>query len=126
MICGKETHFSHAMSIYRGLYFCTKCGNYAHVKLRNLAQPCTELKHHGKVSRDYIQAGKLPPGLSQWPEVLNIQQEDVNTINTVIDSVQSSAGASSSNAAPLVQSSDEEPEGGDSNTELPDSGSDSD
>ena len=66
---GKQVvHYSHHMYEMRGLFYFTRCGHRSGVKLCNLAKPCAGLTDAGSSNlRRRINNGKLPVGLTMWP-----------------------------------------------------------
>ena len=63
---------SHAVLLYRGLWFCTKCAAYtsganAIGTVRNLCKPCRPGSRGGKVCLRRIARGRHP-ALKQWPD----------------------------------------------------------
>ena len=65
----RELHTSHSLHVFRGLYFCQMCGYTASLKAQNLVKPCSgpgpEAEGIKRAIR--IRQGKLPSGLTQWP-----------------------------------------------------------
>ena len=60
-------HQSHAMALFRGLYYCKHCGYYASSAPQRLKQPCGGMSAQGRAMIARIQRGELPPGLRSWP-----------------------------------------------------------
>ena len=61
-------HFTHALSVHRGLVYCSKCGSRkAADVLKKLAHPCEPPSIYGKATLKAILADKLPPNLDAWP-----------------------------------------------------------
>ena len=63
-----KLHSTHALKVYRGLYFCAKCGYHASAKAQYLSKPCDP--HDSNVAMQRVirlHAGKLPSGLKAWP-----------------------------------------------------------
>ena len=63
----RSIHASHKLCIYKGLYYCTKCGYHAHAKAQKLLSPCQERSAEGVKRASRIGQGKLPSGMSRWP-----------------------------------------------------------
>ena len=70
---GKESHPSHHRSSYRGIFFCTRCGNLGHKQLSKLGHPCflpvEEKTTHGRRVLERVSQGRLPPGITEWPDL---------------------------------------------------------
>ena len=65
---GKQVvHYSHHMYEMRGLLYCNRCGHRSGVKLCNLAKQCAGLTDAGVSNLKRINNGKLPVGLTKWP-----------------------------------------------------------
>ena len=68
-----EIHPSHRIMVFKGLHFCRDCACYAVKKLENLAIPCVpvgktaEATRRKKLAVVSLLQGKLPRGISQWP-----------------------------------------------------------
>ena len=67
----RDLHSSHAVLLYRGLWFCTKCGAYtagadAIGTVRNLCRPCRPGGRGGQVRLRRIVRGRHPD-FQQWP-----------------------------------------------------------
>ena len=61
-------HFSHSLSVHRGLVYCNKCGSRkAADVLKKLAHPCEPPSTYGKATLKAILSDKLPPNLLAWP-----------------------------------------------------------
>ena len=60
-------HFSHLLVVYRGLFYCSKCGYTASAKAQKLVARCDEVTHEGIQRVLRLKAGKLPSGLKSWP-----------------------------------------------------------
>ena len=70
-IGNKFTHISHQLNKFRGLVYCRKCGCRAgRSLLRNLSGRCMPPSDYGLLSIQKLQDGKLPPGLTTWPDRL--------------------------------------------------------
>ena len=68
-IGNQEVNFSHRLRTFRGLLFCSVCGALSQKqKLGNLAYQCSPPGEYGKRNIKYLNQGKLPPGLVQWPD----------------------------------------------------------
>ena len=64
-----NTHVTHDLYSYRGLVYCTKCGNRAgSSQFRHLARPCTTMGDYGSQVIKCITNNKLPTGVTIWPE----------------------------------------------------------
>ena len=62
------THPTHRLSSYKGVFFCTVCGNMAKDKISKLALPCTRIKKaHGRAVLAALHLGRFPPGVNNWP-----------------------------------------------------------
>ena len=77
-INGQSSHSTHSLRIYRGIFYCVKCGGLGHKKLDLLAGHCSTVKEHGSRVIAKIGLGLLPPGISAWPseEVPNLSPVD--------------------------------------------------
>ena len=66
---GRSTiHGDHSLSLYKGLYFCKKCGYHASSKAQKLRHDCTGMS--SKAAKDRVLSllrGELPSGLLRWP-----------------------------------------------------------
>ena len=60
-------HHSHKINTYRGLLYCQVCGSRGPT-LKKLALDCQPLGHYGRTNLLNISKGKLPIGLSKWPD----------------------------------------------------------
>ena len=61
-------HHSHALAIYRGIYFCTLCGYHGSAKLQMLVRECTRMATPAARSRvRALRRGTLPSNLACWP-----------------------------------------------------------
>ena len=69
-IGNKFTHISHQLMEYRGLVYCRKCGcRSARAVLRNLGSKCSvPSQTYGVPSLKALREGRLPPGLTGWPD----------------------------------------------------------
>ena len=74
---------SHALSCYRGLYYCTSCGYHASVKAQHLLKPCIERGVKAGSRVRILQAGRLPSGMKAWPnqstrkvEMVELEDDD--------------------------------------------------
>ena len=63
----RSIHATHQLCIYKGLYYCTKCGYHAHAKAQKLLWPCQERSAEGVKRASRIAQGKPPSGMSRWP-----------------------------------------------------------
>ena len=62
------SHHSHTLYIYRGFFFCNKCGCRGVVKLHLLAQPCSPPSSAGLAALRAIRRGVLPQHSGhRWP-----------------------------------------------------------
>ena len=61
------THHSHRMHMYRGLYFCNRCGAIGEKRLNKLARQCETPTEAGSRNIRYIKNNKLPVGVPRWP-----------------------------------------------------------
>ena len=62
-------HPSHTLVCFRGLYICAICAHYSGSRVVELGNICSGVcTAHGQCMLDLIQAGKLPYGLSRWPD----------------------------------------------------------
>ena len=67
---------SHDLGVFRGLFYCSKCGAYGGLRPRRLRLPCKPpdarlqqtKKPHWRYAIDRIRSGLLPSGLLQWPD----------------------------------------------------------
>ena len=67
-----STHYTHTMSVHRGLLFCKKFGCRGPSKLVHLKEPCNPALDGSYVAANLsaIREGKLPQGLVQWPDAV--------------------------------------------------------
>ena len=65
-------HASHVLWMFRGLFFCNRCGMYGSTKFKLLGVQCKLPTTHGKRALKAIRDCKLPSGLACRP-VLNVQ-----------------------------------------------------
>lgn len=71
VLTGKHVlHSSHELRVFRGLYYCTRCGCYASSAPKRLKSECQGLGKAGRTVLSKIQRGLLPPGLRAWPDEL--------------------------------------------------------
>ena len=62
----QEVHPSHTLAVFKGLYFCTRCGYSGSEKVQKLSKECAPNADAPKrVLR--LRQGKLPSGLKAWP-----------------------------------------------------------
>ena len=66
----RSAHYSHNLSIYRGLVFCNVCGHRAQYKMHNLYRECVKTTA-GAASLKKIFKGELPQNLTAWPDETN-------------------------------------------------------
>ena len=62
-----KLHNTHSLCVFMGLYFCTQCGYHASVKAQHLTKACTERGPAAAKRANRIKRGKLPSGLTCWP-----------------------------------------------------------
>ena len=62
-----QLHQSHALAVFRGLYYCQHCGYYASSAPKRLKLPCVGFSSQGRATIARIRGGLLPSGLSCWP-----------------------------------------------------------
>ena len=60
---GRSIHVSHRMYVYRGVYYCNKCGSYARHKVRKLNSECLKPTQAGIKFLKDIDEGKVPEGI---------------------------------------------------------------
>ena len=64
-------HGSHHSRVFKGLFYCLRCGAYGSGRPRRLLteckQPVPEKQRNALREVDKIKAGKLPSGLKCWP-----------------------------------------------------------
>ena len=63
-------HPSHSMDCYKGVHYCTKCGNWKvhrSINLHKICPPIRDRTNHGKNTLKALGNGKIPPGINQWP-----------------------------------------------------------
>ena len=66
---GNQTaHHSHKLLIYKGLVYCNKCGMRGVHKFHNLSRQCNPPTTYGKVTKEAVAQGKLPPLMTHWPD----------------------------------------------------------
>ena len=64
-------HFTHSLSVHRGLVYCCKCGGRCGSnQIRLLARACEPPLDYGCNTLKAISADKLPQGLEVWPDML--------------------------------------------------------
>ena len=69
VVTGKHVlHASHALRVFRGLYYCNRCGYYASKAPTRLKLPCEGFGRTGRAVLARIHSGVLPPGLANWPD----------------------------------------------------------
>ncbi len=91
---GVSTHPSHTLAVRDGVYFCTKCGFYAHKLIRRLKEVCggpIARTTHGGLTLDAVELG-LPPS-KRSGSVLPIAKMSRTRLH--------SAAASASNRVPI-------------------------
>ena len=65
----QSVHHTHRLSIYKGFVYCGRCGYRKGTnQVRKLAKPCAPPGLAGVKTLSAIQDGKLPPGLTAWPD----------------------------------------------------------
>jgi len=68
VIKGKEVHGTHELALFRGLYFCRKCGMYSASRVAKLASECLPPNRFAAGILLRIQRGLLPSGMKAWPD----------------------------------------------------------
>ena len=64
----KISHSSHKINGYRGVFFCTQCGNISAQRMIGLVRPCTGvLSQYGRNNIIALEKGDLPPKVAEWP-----------------------------------------------------------
>ena len=59
----------HRLHTFTGFLFCSVCGAISQIhKSGDLAHQCSPPGEYGKRNIKYLNQGKLPPGLVQWPD----------------------------------------------------------
>ena len=65
---GRRLHGSHALSVFRGLFFCRLCGCYATAVPKLLKLACEKVPNTaGRFVLRRLAEGRLPPGVNSWP-----------------------------------------------------------
>ena len=71
----KTAHHTHEINVYRGLFYCKKCGAYGSDKPKKLTAACLPPptadqggSRHWSRAIDRIRSGKLPAGTKTWPD----------------------------------------------------------
>ena len=68
VIVSRQTiHHSHQLAVYRGLYFCTRCGYHGSKKLQKLTGECSGMVGKAINRVLALRQGNLPSGLDSWP-----------------------------------------------------------
>ena len=62
-----STHPTHALTVYRGILYCNRCGCRGISKLHNLARKCEEPRAAGQSLLKTIKKNRLPCGVDIWP-----------------------------------------------------------
>ena len=62
-----QLHQSHAVAVFRDLYYCKHCGHFASSAPGRLKLPCVGFSKQGRATIARIQRGLLPSGLSCRP-----------------------------------------------------------
>ena len=65
-----RVHIEHELCIFKGLYYCTKCGYHASAKMQKLAGKCDQRGPAAIKRVISLRKGKLPSGLRVWPNDL--------------------------------------------------------
>ena len=78
-----DLHSSHAVLLYRGLWFCTTCGAYtagadARGMVRKLGKPCRPRTEGGRLRLRRLAQGKHPD-LKAWPESTSLDQQPAHS-----------------------------------------------
>ena len=73
------------MNIFKGLIYCTKCGNRGPSKLVNLSLPCTLPTDYGLRNLAAINEGRLPEQLDKWPNDDNVPNKIDKATKRVCD-----------------------------------------
>ena len=68
--CPAQLHPSHhgTAKYHRGILVCTRCGRWAHKKIRSLAQECSIPTAAGRQVLSRLAKGRVWHGLVEWPE----------------------------------------------------------
>ncbi len=76
----RVTHHSHKLYSYRKLVYCNTCGGrdcrLGMIKLGSQRQPP---EGYGLASLEALKEGRLPPGLTRWPDEPIAARQDLNT-----------------------------------------------
>ena len=65
---GSPLHRSHDLVVYKGLYYCLRCGGYATAVPKLLRHECAGVpKLAGRMLLKRLRDGKLPIGVQEWP-----------------------------------------------------------
>ena len=67
---GAIVHAAHDLGVYRGVFFCLKCGGVAAYRALSLVGPCTLARVQGVKNLRRLRAGELPHGTPAWPDGL--------------------------------------------------------
>ena len=62
-----KLHPEHSLCVFKGLYFCDRCGYNGSAKAQNLRGPCTARGEAAVRRVKLLRRGKLPSGLASWP-----------------------------------------------------------
>ena len=80
MCGGVVLHPSHELWFYRGQFWCNLCGRTCGVSGRTLQKPCEPGPGGPSAGGSYrcrqLMAGRLPAGISQWPDEREAWQPD--------------------------------------------------
>ena len=64
-------HFTHSLTVHRGLVYCSKCGSRSGSnQIRLLAKACEPPSDYGHNTLKAISLDRLPQGLDEWPDLL--------------------------------------------------------
>ena len=75
VVCRQTIHASHILAVYRGLYFCTRCGYHGSKKIQKLTSECKGMDSKKAIARVIaLRQGSLPSGLACWPTDSQRQQ----------------------------------------------------
>ena len=69
MLGNQVAHASHSLFFFRGITYCNRCGCKGIDRFHKLADQCESIKAFGKSTLNALNQGKLPPGLTRWPDL---------------------------------------------------------
>ena len=69
MLGNQVAHASHSLYFFRGITYCNRCGCKGIDRFHKLAGMCESQKAFGKSTLNALNQGKLPPGLTRWPDL---------------------------------------------------------